>query len=289
MQILEEAAHSRGILAGPLDDISRRLVDARLTATPLAEFPGSVPDTLSAAYAVQSASIARWPDSVRGWKVGGIPPEFRDALGALKLSGPIFEPSVFSIESGGARAMPIFQGGFAAVEAEFVFKVGEPVAPTAQFASDAALINTIESLHIGAEIASSPMADVNRLGPCCVVCDFGNNAGLIVGPAIEDWQKRSPESMTAMVSVDGQTVGEATAASLEGGLLGVLRFLYQCASDREILLDAGTFVSCGALTGIHDVTTESRARVDFGQLGAFDVTFEPMAPIDKSPVGLGAT
>ena len=46
-------------------------------------------------------------------------------------------------------------------------------------------LKLVESLHIGVEFAASPMAQINALGPTVVASDFGNNGGLILGPAID--------------------------------------------------------------------------------------------------------
>ncbi|MEM1263842.1 MAG: 2-keto-4-pentenoate hydratase [Pseudomonadota bacterium] len=266
-------------LSPELDQISAQLVAARADARPLTQFPGDLPETLAAAYAVQSASIARWPDAVAGWKVGMVAPDYRQLLAAERLSGPIFRRSVYRVAPGDDVAMPIYKGGFAAVEAEFVFELEKTIEPVVRSYTDADLIDCVAALRIGAEIASSPMADVNRLGPSCVVCDFGNNEGLLVGPPIADWAAIPPDSLTAIVSVDGAVVGTATAAAIEGGLLQALRFLVTLCANRKLELAAGTYVSCGALTGIHDVTVDSKATVDFGEFGAFDVSFEAMLPL----------
>ena len=83
--------------------------------------------------------------------------------------------------------MPIYAGGFAAVEAEFILELGRAVHPSEREYPDADLIDLVSSLFVGAEIASSPMAAINKLGPTCVVSDFGNNAGLLLGPAVANW------------------------------------------------------------------------------------------------------
>lgn len=47
------------------------------------------------------------------------------------------------------------------------------------------------TLFIGVEIASSPLATINTLGPRVVISDFGNNNGLILGPEVTDWLRRA--------------------------------------------------------------------------------------------------
>ena len=265
-------------LSQELDAISRRLVAARANAESLPSFPGGLPDTLEKAYAVQAASIARWPDEIAGWKVGMVPKIFREQLAAERIVGPIFKSSIFGIEPGSIRKMPIYSGGFAAVEAEFVFQLATTIEPFEREYSDEELIKLVSALHVGVEIASSPMADVNKLGPCCVVSDFGNNEGLLIGQNVPGWSNLPLDSMTAAVIIDDVVVGTATASAIEGGLLQALRFLIGLCATRQLALAEGTLVSCGAVTGIHDVTVESKAKIDFGSFGAFNVAFESIMP-----------
>lgn len=258
-----------------LDAISRRLVAARVAAEALQGFPGALPDSLDGAYAIQAASIARWADTVAGWKIGMIPADYRLRVGEERLAGPIFKSSIVGIEPGATRTMPIYSGGFAAVEAEFILELGCAIRPSETEYSDVDLIDHVSSLFVGVEIASSPMAAINKLGPTCVVSDFGNNAGLLLGPAVANWSSRDLDSMTAKVMIDGALVGDATANSIPGGPLAALRFLLGLAAARGIELPEGTLISTGAVTGIHDVLVSSAARVDFGPFGWFDVHFRP--------------
>ncbi len=261
-------------LSRELDAISRRLVAARMAAEALPDFPGALPDSLDDAYAIQTASITRWGDTVAGWKIGMIPADHRLLVGDERLAGPIFKSSIVRIESGATRTMPIYEGGFAAVEAEFVLELGCAIHPSGTEYSDADLIDLVSSLYVGVEIASSPMAAINLLGPTCVVSDFGNNAGLLLGPAVADWKSRDLDSMTAKVMIDGAVVGDATANAIPGGPLAALRFLLGFAAARSIELPEGTLISTGAATGIHDVSVSSAARVDFSSFGWFNVMFE---------------
>ena len=228
------------------------------------------------AYAIQAASIERWPDTVGGWKVGMLSPQDQSRYSAERLAGPIFRSQIHKISPGASIVMPIFVGGFAAIEAEFVFKLGETIDASNRECLASDLVDWIAGLYVGAEIASSPMAAINRLGPTVVAADFGNNAGLVLGPEIPNWRSIDPAELPAKVIVDGDVVGEASAAAIPGGPLAALQFAVSTASARDIELPAGTLISTGAATGIHDVQTSSSSRIEFGEYGGFDVAFEPM-------------
>lgn len=260
-----------------LDAISERLVDARLCARPLSSFPGDLPRSLNNAYRIQATSIRAWPDEISGWKVGGVPSAFQRQFDAERLSGPIFSTSTFSVADGETISMSIFDGGFAAIEAEFIVRTAVTIGPGDVDVTAVDVREMIASLSIGAETASSPLADINRLGPAAIVSDFGNNAGLVVGPAIVDWQDRFSERITIHVTVDDDPVGRVVVA-IDDGVLAAVRFLIELCAARGIHLPAGTLVSCGALSGIHDVNVGSVASVQFEGLGAFDVQFTERQP-----------
>src|SRR5690606_37345851 len=145
-----------------------------------------------------------WPDQIAGWKVGlARTPEGS----AGRLVGPIFRQSLREARATAETEFPVFEHGFAAVEAEIVvrLKAGVPGSKTAWRPDEAA--EWVATMHVGIETAGSPLAAINDLGACAIVADFGNNAGLIVGPEIPDWASGTPDSLTAETILDGEAAG----------------------------------------------------------------------------------
>lgn len=245
-------------------EIAARLVSARLDGRALESFPGSQPTTLEQGYLVQEVAIHLWPDDIAGWKIGLVAPPLRERLGADRVAGPIFSRAVR--KAGGVVDFPVFEGGFAAVEAEFVFRMGRdaPAGKTNWTDDEAAAL--VAALHIGVETAGSPMAFINDLGPTIVASDFGNNHGLIVGSEVKDWRRRLGD-LHAKTEIDGKTVGEGGAMNLPGGPMAGLRFLLAHLAERNRPLKAGQYVSSGAVTGVHDIRTGQSSRLSFGDDG----------------------
>ena len=263
----------------PEDDaLAKRLVDARLSAQLLEEFPGQLPTTLNQAYSVQAASIARWPDDVVGWKVARLPVDDRARFGQERLAGPIFRPMVRTVGRQATTAAEIFDGGFAAIEAEIILELGRDIAPDINTAAGDDLARAVSRAYCGAEIASSPMPFVIDLGAMSIISDMGINVGEIVGPEIPDFLSVPAEALTVTTSVDGEVVGEASPGTITGMPFDALRFLIEHCAVHGIELRSGTLVSTGMITGVHDVAVGSKARVDFGEYGWFDVAFEPVTP-----------
>lgn len=254
--------------ARELQGTARSFVDARLNATPLADFPGKAPADLATAYRCQDLAIGLWPDEVGGWKVGRIPPDIEGRYGSDRLAGPIFRKTIHRLDDQATLELPVYVGGFAAIEAEFVVVVdADAPADKLEWSRDEAT-KMMRDLRIGVEMASSPLKTINDLGPAVIACDFGNNAGLIVGPSIADWRTRDLESMTCEAFIDGASVGAGGAFNLTGGPVRSLQFMLELAAGRGRPLRAGDVIATGQTTGIHDIEPGQTGRVDFGRDGA---------------------
>ena len=240
--------------------IARSFVDARRSGRALSDYPGDMPAALADAYAVQDAAIGLTPTDVAGWKVGRINPPID---GVDRLTGPIFADHVVVAEGSSAIAMPVFAAGFAAAESEFLLRIGAtPDQTKSDYSIDEAR-DLIDAVHIGIEIASSPFPGINENGPAVTISDFGNNNGLVVGDAIADWRTLDLNSWSVQLAINGESVGDATAATMLDGPFGAARFLFAFMAARGITLKPGQWISTGAVTGVHPVAVGDRVTATF--------------------------
>lgn len=253
--------------------IASQFVTARQQARPLSEFPGAIPPDLATAYEIQDAAIDLCAQrAVGGWKVGRIPPAIEDNFGIDRLAGPIFADTIVHAESGAVLEVPIFEGGFAAIEAEFVAIVDRDAPADKLVWSPEESLDMVADLRIGLEIASSPLATINELGPPVVVADHGNNFGLVVGPSIKDWRTRSLDTMRCRAAIDDHDVGAGGAFTLTGGFIRSVQFLLELAAQRGRPVRAGEMIATGQTTGIHDVKVGETGTTDFGDDGVLTVS-----------------
>lgn len=250
--------------------ISDTLVGARRSCTILPTFPGDLPASLDEAYAVQDRSIGAWDDQVVGWKVGGIPPHLRPVLGQDWVTGPIYRRRQ-EVAGPAPVKMAVFEGGFAAVEAEIIVELGDTDRLRDAAPSALDMIEHIRACYIGVEIASSPMPDINVIGPLAVISDFGNNNGMIIGREIPDWRPDLLSAIEVETEVDGKSVGRARPPAPPAGPLGAAAFLVANLNRRGVAIPSGLKISSGALTGIHDVTVGQSSRVSFAGIGTIDI------------------
>jgi 2-keto-4-pentenoate hydratase len=257
------------------DKRATAFVEARRAAVALADYPGVLPTTEAEAYAVQDVARRHWPDTVAGWKVGLIQPPHDRQLGRTRLFGPIFSCSV-QIASDIPARFGCIAGGFAAVEAEYVLRLGVDVPPLADW-TEAAAAALVDAVHVGIEFAGSPFAEINDHGPLVTVSDFGNNSGLLLGPEMPGGLSALGSARCA-VSIDGRLAGEGGAAMLPGGPPGSLIELLRHCGRRGLALPAGTLVSTGAATGVHEVRAGQTAVADFGPDGMLRVELVEAGP-----------
>ena len=251
------------VLTDDAATIAGRFLAARRGAAGLASYPGDFPETLDEAYAVQDAAIAAWGRPVLGWKVGRINPPLDTRYGADRLTGPIFTV-VDSAADGAEPDMPVFAEGFVAGEAEFLLRIGRaPPAGKGRFSLDEAAA-LIDAVHVGIEIASSPLGAINELGPVAVISDFGNNNGLVVGAAIPEWRTSGFEEWPVTTFIDGEAAGTGRASGFPDGALGAARFLFELMARRGIALQPGQWISSGAVSGVHAAAPGQRVEARFG-------------------------
>lgn len=242
--------------------VAEAFVTARREKRALITYPGQLPTDLGSGYLIQDFAIGMDGREIVGWKVGKINPPLDAELGANRLAGPIFADSVVTVAEGESPEMPVFADGFAAGEAEFLLHVApgwDGVVPQ----DDAGTIAVLDAVHLGIEVASSPYPRINADGPPVTVSDYGNNYGLVVGAVLEGWQSIDFNAITVRLDIDGVTAGEATTATMLDGPLGAVRFLLGNLAAREIDCSGGTWVSTGAVTGVHPVKPGEQVLATF--------------------------
>ncbi|WP_343227867.1 2-keto-4-pentenoate hydratase [Sphingopyxis soli] len=215
---------------------------------------------MAEAYAIQDAAIASDGRRVGGWKVGRIAPELVGAYGDNRLTGPVFSDEIFDGSAGQRPIMPVYADGFAAAEAEVLLCLGDVGTRDYDLES---VKDCIIEVRTGIEIASSPFPAINQHGPAVTASDYGNNKGLILGPAISGWRDADLIRMPVEFFVDDAPVGAATMETMLDGPFGSALFLIRTLRARGIAIAPGTWVSTGAITGIHEIRPGQRGDALF--------------------------
>jgi 2-keto-4-pentenoate hydratase len=242
--------------------VAAELVAARTAGRSLTGFPGAVPTSMAEAYRIQDLAMSLWPDSLVGWKIGYIPADRRSPGDPDRLVGPIWRKQFHSGEDHRALAeVGIFTSGFAAVEAELVVRLGQDLPDDDQAGWTAEeTANLVQDLLVGIEVASSPIPDINSLGPTVIAADFGNNNGLVLGSVVAESPAGPPVRLACFV--DGQPIGEGSADNLPGGMHSGLATALNVLASRGQPVRAGMVFATGAITGIHPIAPGQHCRVE---------------------------
>ena len=242
--------------------IAAELVAARREGRSLTRFPGVVPASMAEAYQIQELAMSRWQDSLVGWKIGYIPADQRTDGDPDRLVGPIWSQQCYrGDEQVSAAEVGIFASGFAAVEAELVIRLRQdpPAHDDGGWTADEAA-GLEQHLLVGIEVASSPIPDINSLGPIVIAADFGNNNGLVLGSVLADRPGGSPVQLACYI--DGQLIGEGSADNLPSGIHHGLATALNILASRGQPVRAGMVFATGAITGIHPIGPGQHCRVE---------------------------
>lgn len=235
-------------------------VNARRQDDILTSYPGEMPSSLHDAYEIQDAAIAQWGGQIGGWKLGRVPADQVGLYGAERLAGPIFVGSIALPLDDSLAAVPVLRG-FAAVEAELLLRIARPVRRAVSLEEAADLVGEV---RLGIEVASSPFPAINSNGAAVTASDFGNNHGLVVGPLIGDGWSDDFLAVSMSLAIDGVCAGQGRPADMLDGPLGSLAFLSQVLEVRGMPIEAGSWISTGAITGVHPVKAGSVVTARFG-------------------------
>lgn len=154
-----------------MGDTAETFARARGDAAGLPVWPGAFPPSLEAAYAMQQALGLAWGKASGGVKVGRVLGEWAERFGVDRFSGPVDADAIAQAAPGQEMVFPVIPGGTALLECEIVAVLGRDAPEGPMSAHEAREL--VADLHIGIEIAGSPMAGVNALGPLASIACFG--------------------------------------------------------------------------------------------------------------------
>ena len=102
---------------------------------------------------------------------------------------------------------------------------------------------------------------VSALAGQATIADIGINNGLLLGPQLDT---DGFDRLEVVTEIDGVDVGTGRPCDVLDGPLGSLRFLVGLHLDGVIRLEAGQWISAGAITGVHPIAPGQTATARFG-------------------------
>lgn len=265
--MIESARESELLSAAEL------LLEARHTATPIAELPAALaPTSLEEAYFVQDLmyralepagpqSPRAWP---RAWKVGAPVPDATPLFGPMIAAWIKPSPALFDAPRHRLRGL----------EAEIAFLIGQDLLPRATPYTRQELIGAIESCHPAIEELEAGLTVPAQAPRFSMIADLQMHGGFIHGPAVPNWTQIDFAKESVSLSVDGEVKVERTASNTAGtDLLRLVLYLVNEGASRTGGLRRGSWVTTGSWTGNTFASPGSQVDVRFSTAGSVSLRF----------------
>ena len=242
-------------------DAARLLLSARRDPSqPLLSLPETMrPQTEEQAYLIQRAIMAEL-GAIGGWKVGSPRPDGPINCSPLPAKG---------IQDSPGKAPPL---GLRAVEAEIAVRLNRDLPAREEAYTEADLLPAIESAHPAIEVLSGRFANPDAVDVLSGLADSGSHGGLVLGPAIANWEAVDYDSERVRVMVDGVEM-KAGLGNPGGPMLRLLLWMANTGTRWAGGLRAGQVVTTGSWTGKDVVAPGVDVRVAFAHCGEAAVRF----------------
>jgi 2-keto-4-pentenoate hydratase len=238
-------------------------LNARRTATPIADLPPELqPTTLEEAYEVQNL-IAEAYGPIGGWKVGAPTPE----------ATPIFAPMPLNWIAASGTTLSGTTSRYRGLEAEIAFQIGEDLPLRATPYTMEEVVAAIASCHPAIEVIETGLIDPMAAARMSMIADLQIHGGFIYGPAVADWQSIDFATENVSLSVDAVVRVERTGSNTSGNLMRLLPWLANEGAARTHGLKRGDWITTGSWTGLIQATAGSDVTVHFCTAGRVNLLF----------------
>lgn len=126
----------------------------------------------------------------------------------------------------------------------------------------------IGTLHPAIEVVDERYEDWRSLGAETMIVDDFFHAGIILGPAVDDWQSLDLPAVSGAARVNGSEVARGQGADLLGNPLNGLVWLANHCAARGKDMGAGTIISLGSFTPVQWLAPGDHAEIVLDGLGS---------------------
>ena len=217
------------------------------------------PHTEEQAYLVQRGIMGQLGE-IGGWKVGSPSPTADTFTCApLPARGILESPAEVACADRG-------------VEAEIAVRLGADLPRRDQAYTETEIRAAIASAHPAIEVLDSRFTDADAIDPLSNLADSLSHYGLVLGPAIPDWQSVDFAREEVRLLLDGTEV-KRRVANPAGSMMRLLLWLANQGAHWAGGLRAGHVVTTGSWTGKDFAGPGAEARIRFTHCGEAVVRF----------------
>ncbi len=237
----------------------------------LAALPsGAAPDSIAAAYYIQSAFAAAYPAPVAGYKIGAASAQSRALVGAdAPFVARVFADTLYTSPA----IIPPGRFFTPGVEAELAFRLACDLAPRPDGYDRVTIEAAIAAVHPAIEICDNRFTDWRTVGLPSIIADNGFYGGLVLGAAIADWRDRNLGQVHAAMVIDGVQRGAGVCQPVLGDPIESLAWLVNRFGEQGVTVGAGAVIAIGTWTGLFTVQPGQGCVAVFAELGEVQISF----------------
>jgi len=223
-------------------------------------------------YAIQGALVRLSGQRVAGWKIAAT-----SVAGQrhINVDGPLAGPLLANRLVSPGSTIDLRRNRMRLAEAEFAFRIAASLPPRgAPYTIDDVKTATA-SVHPAIEVPDSRYEDVTAVGAPQLIADAACAwCATVAERGVSDWRGRDLDAHPVVVFKDGQLVAEGLGSNV-GGPLHALTWVANELAAYGGGLRAGDLVMTGTCVEPVPIAPGERLRVDFGELGAIQMGFDP--------------
>jgi 2-keto-4-pentenoate hydratase len=233
-----------------------------------------LPPNRAQAYAVQALLEARSSQPLVGWKIAAT-----SLAGQrhINVSGPIAGRLLGERVHAQGVALSLTGNRMRVAEPEFVFRMGQSLAPRAAAFTQAEVMAAVAGLHLGIELPDSRFANFVTAGEQQLIADNACAHEFILGPqAPAVWRSLNLSQHAVRASVQGTArsfTREGSGVNVLGDPCLALTWLANELRALGITLGQGQIVTTGTCMQPLELQAGDTVETDFGVLGHMQARF----------------
>jgi 2-keto-4-pentenoate hydratase len=231
------------------------------------------PRNLQEAYAAQDRfvelSFSTDSPPIAGYKIAVTSQVIQELVG-------ISHPCLGMIRSGSVhRSLAnLPESGFShvGIECEIAFTLKSHLGAVRGKQDRESVTTLIESCHPAFEVLDDRHADYSKIDGLSLIADNCWCAGVVLGPAITDWQSLALEELTGTLQINGKTVGQGVTRDALGHPLEGLAWIANTLAQQGKKLEAGMIVITGSIIATEFLSGGDAAVFEVERLGRTALT-----------------
>lgn len=221
-------------------------------------------------YAIQREVARLSGQAVAGWKIAATSAAGQRHIG---VDGPLAGRLLSGRLVAPGSTIDLTDNAMRVAEAEFAFRMAQPLPPRPAAYTVAEVAAATASLHLAIELPDSRYADFAVVGAPQLIADTACASWAAIGPAVGlDWRARDLAAIEVVAFRTGDAVGRGGGGNV-GGPLHALTWLANEVATYDGGLQPGDVIITGTCVPPVPVGPGDRVRMEFGDLGTIEVQF----------------